>query len=82
MLASLLERAETLYPNEDNASCSEWSSFIVTLADTIGSSPPSIAPCHPIPANTLNEHLQRIRGLTIERYAPLESLLTDANLSR
>ncbi|KAG8038230.1 hypothetical protein G9C98_006557 [Cotesia typhae] len=82
VLASLLERAETLYPNEDNASCSEWSSFIVTLADTIGSSPPSIAPCHPIPANTLNEHLQRIRGLTIERYAPLESLLTDANLSR
>ncbi|CAD6239932.1 GSCOCG00002425001-RA-CDS [Cotesia congregata] len=82
VLASLLERAETLYPNEDNASCSEWSSFIVTLADTIGSSPPSIAPCQPIPANTLNEHLQRIRGLTIERYAPLESLLTDANLSR
>ncbi|CAG5080983.1 Similar to patl1: Protein PAT1 homolog 1 (Danio rerio) [Cotesia congregata] len=80
--ANILIRAETLYPNEDNASCSEWSSFIVTLADTIGSSPPSIAPCQPIPANTLNEHLQRIRGLTIERYAPLESLLTDANLSR
>ncbi|XP_008551370.1 protein PAT1 homolog 1 [Microplitis demolitor] len=81
VLASLLERAETLYPNDEDGLSSEWSTFILTLADIIGSSPPSVAPCQPIPANTLNEHLQRIRGLTIERYAPLESLLTDANPS-
>ncbi|XP_034941838.1 protein PAT1 homolog 1 [Chelonus insularis] len=81
VISSLLERAENLYP-EDDKLISEWSTFVVTLADTIGSTPPNVAPCQPIAANTLNEHLHRIHGLTIERYAPIESLLTDANPSR
>ncbi|KAK0181111.1 hypothetical protein PV327_003422 [Microctonus hyperodae] len=82
VIASLLEQAENLYPKDAPLAASEWSSFIVTLADIIGNSPPSVSPCQPIAANTLNEHLHRIDGLTIERYAPIESLLTDENTSR
>ncbi|XP_011299426.1 protein PAT1 homolog 1 [Fopius arisanus] len=81
VIASLLEQAENLYP-EDKAMTSEWSTFIVSLSETVGASTPSVAPCQPIAANTLHQHLKRIGSLKTERYEPLESLLTDANPSR
>lgn len=77
----MLEQAENVIFDAKQRAA-EWSNFIVSLADAIGSSPPSVAPCHPIAANTLNEHLTRIGKLSTERYAPLELLLTDANPSR
>ncbi|XP_012288336.1 protein PAT1 homolog 1 isoform X1 [Orussus abietinus] len=81
VIASVLEQAEALFPVEESLAC-EWSSFMVTLVETVGATPPSVAPCQPIAANTLNQHLNRIHTLKIERYAPLELLLTDANPSR
>ncbi|XP_043286621.1 protein PAT1 homolog 1 isoform X2 [Venturia canescens] len=81
VMASMLEQAESVVFSVKQQAA-EWSNFIISLADAIGSSPPSVAPCHPIAANTLNEHLNRIGNLSTERYAPLELLLTDANPSR
>lgn len=81
VIASVLEQAETLFPVQDTLAL-EWSNFVMTLVETIGVTPPSVAPCEPIAANTLNQHLNRIHSLKIERYAPLELLLTDANPSR
>ncbi|XP_015586789.1 protein PAT1 homolog 1 isoform X2 [Cephus cinctus] len=78
VIASVLEQAEALFPVEDSVAC-EWSTFVVSIVERIGATPPSVAPCHPIAANTLNQHLNRIRSLKMERYAPLELLLTDAN---
>lgn len=76
-----MEQAEHSYPKDD-VLAKEWSTFIMTLADIIGNISPIASPCQPIAANTLNEHLHRIQGLTIERYEPFEALLTDANSSR
>ncbi|XP_015122120.1 protein PAT1 homolog 1 [Diachasma alloeum] len=81
VIASLLEQAENLYP-DDKAMTQEWSTFIVSLSEAVGASTPSVAPCHPVAANTLHQHLKRIGSLKTERYEPLESLLTDANPSR
>ncbi|XP_063986492.1 protein PAT1 homolog 1 [Diachasmimorpha longicaudata] len=81
VIASLLEQAENLYP-DDKAMAQEWSTFIVSLSEAVGASTPSVAPCQPIAANTLHQHLKRIASLKTERYEPLESLLTDANPSR
>ena len=80
IIASLLDQAENILGEKHQSE--EWSNFIVSLSDAIGSSPPIVAPCQPIAANTLNEHLTRISSLGIERYAPIELLLTDANPSR
>ncbi|XP_003707961.1 protein associated with topo II related - 1 isoform X1 [Megachile rotundata] len=81
VIASMLEQAENLYPTDDSLS-TEWSSFIANIIETIGESPPCVAPCQPIAANTLDQHLNRLSHLKSGRYTNLELLLTDANPSR
>ncbi|CAD1479095.1 unnamed protein product, partial [Heterotrigona itama] len=81
VIASMFEQAEKLYPTDDSLS-SEWSSFIVHIIEIIGETPPCVAPCRPIAANTLNQHLNRLSHLKCGRYTTLELLLTDANPSR
>ncbi|XP_046835355.1 protein PAT1 homolog 1 [Vespa crabro] len=81
VLAALLERAEKLYPTNETLS-SDWSNFIITLVELIGDTSPCVAPCQPVAASTLNQHLSRISSLKIDRYRVLELLLTDANSSR
>ncbi|XP_043528414.1 protein PAT1 homolog 1 [Frieseomelitta varia] len=81
VIASMFEQAEKLYPTDDSLS-SEWSSFIVHIIEIIGETPPCVAPCRPIAANTLNQHLNRLSHLKCGRYTTLERLLTDANPSR
>lgn len=77
----MLEQAENLYPTDDSLS-SEWSSFIANIIETIGETPPCVAPCQPIAANTLSQHLNRLSHLKSGRYTTLELLLTDANPSQ
>lgn len=81
VIASMFEQAEKLYPTDDSLS-SEWSSFIANIIEIIGETPPCVAPCRPIAANTLNQHLNRLSHLKCGRYTNLELLLTDANPSR
>ncbi|KAI4478940.1 hypothetical protein M0804_011402 [Polistes exclamans] len=81
VLAAFLEHAEKLNPTNETLS-SDWSNFIITLAELIGDTPPCVTPCQPVAASTLNQHLRRILSLRIDRYSALELLLTDANSSR
>nr|XP_033328888.1 protein PAT1 homolog 1-like isoform X2 [Megalopta genalis] len=80
VIASMLERAEDLYPTDDSSS--EWSSFIANIIEITGESSPCVAPCQPVAANTLSQHLNRLSRVKTEGYANLELLLTDANPSR
>ncbi|XP_017883974.1 protein PAT1 homolog 1 isoform X1 [Ceratina calcarata] len=81
VIASMFEQAEKIYPTDDALSA-EWSSFIANIIDIIGETPPCIAPCQPIAADTLNQHLNRLSHLKCGRYTTLELLLTDINSSR
>ncbi|XP_033314154.1 protein PAT1 homolog 1 isoform X1 [Bombus bifarius] len=81
VIASMFEQAEKLYTTDDSSS-SDWSSFITNIIEIIGETPPCVAPCRPIAANTLNQHLNRLSHLKCGRYTTLELLLTDANPSR
>ncbi|KZC12924.1 Protein PAT1 like protein 1, partial [Dufourea novaeangliae] len=81
VVAMMLERAENLYPTDDTLS-SEWSSFVANIVEITGETPPCVAPCQPVAANTLIQHLNRLSHLKSERYTNLELLLTDANPSR
>ncbi|OAD52289.1 Protein PAT1 like protein 1, partial [Eufriesea mexicana] len=81
VIASMFEQAEKLYPTDDSLS-SEWSFFIANIIEIIGETPPCVAPCRPIAANMLNQHLNRLSHLKCGRYTTLELLLTDANPSR
>ncbi|XP_076658532.1 protein associated with topo II related - 1 [Halictus rubicundus] len=81
VIASMLERAEDLYPTDDSLS-SQWSSFIGNIIEITRESPPCVAPCQPMAANTLSQHLNRLSRVKTEGYANLELLLTDANPSR
>lgn len=81
VIASMLEQAEKIYPTEDTL-CWEWSTFVMSIVEITGETPPCVAPCQPIAANTLNQHLSRISNLKTERYTALAFLLTDANPSR
>lgn len=77
----MLEQAEELYPSDEEQR-REWSSFIKAMVDACGAKVPTASPCEPIAANTLNQHLNRIHGLTLDRFEPLENLLTDVNSAR
>ncbi|XP_076630988.1 protein associated with topo II related - 1 [Colletes latitarsis] len=81
VIASMLEKAESLYPTDDALSA-EWSSFVTNIIEITGETPPCVAPCQPVATNTLNQHLNRLSHLKSERYTTLELLLTDANPSR
>ncbi|KYM88534.1 Protein PAT1 like protein 1 [Atta colombica] len=77
-IAAMLEQVEQLCDTDDSLP-SEWSTFVVTIVELIGDSPPCVAPCQPITTNTLKKHLNRISSLKLERYTALACLLTDAN---
>ncbi|RLU20295.1 hypothetical protein DMN91_006902 [Ooceraea biroi] len=84
-IATMFEQAEQLCGDSDDSLPSEWSTFVVTIAEVINDSSPiytNATPCQPIAANTLNKHLDRISNLKLERYTTLARLLTDANSLR
>lgn len=82
MIASILERAEDVdfdRHDEGTYQSDEWGYFIQNLVDAVGSSPPSVSPCQPVPVNRLFWHLGRFGGLPSAMYRPLQLLLSDAN---
>ncbi|XP_053993140.1 protein PAT1 homolog 1 [Hylaeus anthracinus] len=81
VIASMLEQAENLTLYDDSLS-TEWSSFVASIIEINGETPPRVAPYQPMAANTLNQHLNRLSNLKSESYTTLELLLTDANPSR
>jgi hypothetical protein len=75
----MMERGEMLYPTLEEKQCHEWTSFIQTLIEAVGSvpSPNSFpTPIEPLDTTLLNQHLGRCSSLHIEKYAVLECVFT------
>jgi hypothetical protein len=75
----MMERGEMLYPTLEEKQWHEWTSFIQTLIEAVGSAPsPSSLPTPIDPVDTLllNEHLGHCSSLHIEKYAVLECVFT------
>jgi hypothetical protein len=75
----MMERGETLYPTLEEKQCHEWSSFLIALAEAVGSvpSPDSLpTPIEPMDITLLNQHLGHCSSLHIEKYALLERVFT------
>jgi len=75
----MMERGEMLYPTLEEKQWHEWTSFIQTVIEAVGSvpSPNSLpTPIDPVDTMLLNQHLGRCSNLHIEKYAVLECVFT------
>ncbi|XP_069691464.1 protein PAT1 homolog 1 isoform X2 [Periplaneta americana] len=78
-LAVMMEHGERLYPTLEEKQCNEWTSFITSLVEALGSVPSTSSlptPIEPMDAVLLNQHLGRCSSLHIEKYAVLERVFT------
>ncbi|GLG92990.1 PAT1-like protein 1 [Gryllus bimaculatus] len=78
-LASMLSRAEALFPTLDSSQQQDWKGFLSSLFETAAhvASPESLpAPLEPLSTTLASQHFERHECVHIERYALLERIFT------